>query len=235
MRCQVPSNWFGEIRTVISSIQKGKDMKINRGIFRRLELLSNIAGILRLGNAKPRLDMKSLFKNWQWPAVMAIVALIAFPASASFIQLVSQRDGSLPPVAGGGGSSQMPIVSADGRYVLFRQHGKQSGVNEQRRSDDRPDLAEAECISPRSRQQHHHARQRQPHREPAVATEIPFRFGISTNGRFVLFESAPPTWSPTTPTTPRTSLSATWSAARLRSSASTPTGRAAAASRAIRP
>ncbi|HXR45952.1 MAG TPA: hypothetical protein VN784_00800 [Candidatus Limnocylindrales bacterium] len=63
--------------------------------------------------------MKSLFKNWQWPAVVAIVAWIAFPASASFIELISQRDGSLPPIAGGGGSSQMPMVSADGRYVLF--------------------------------------------------------------------------------------------------------------------
>lgn len=63
--------------------------------------------------------MKLLLKKWRASAVAAVVALIAFPAPASFIQLVSQRDSSLPPVAGGGGSSQMPIVSADGRYVLF--------------------------------------------------------------------------------------------------------------------
>lgn len=63
--------------------------------------------------------MKALLKRWRSSAVAAVVALIAFQAPASFIQLVSQPDSSLPPVAGGGGSSQLPIVSADGRYVLF--------------------------------------------------------------------------------------------------------------------
>ena len=63
--------------------------------------------------------MKALLKRWRLSAVAAVVALIAFQAPASFIQLVSQPDSSLPPVAGGGGSSQLPIVSADGRYVLF--------------------------------------------------------------------------------------------------------------------
>jgi Tol biopolymer transport system component len=63
--------------------------------------------------------MKALLKRWRSSAVAAVVALIAFQASASFIQLVSQRDSSLPPVAGGGGSSQLPIVSTDGHYVLF--------------------------------------------------------------------------------------------------------------------
>ncbi|MGA9452258.1 MAG: hypothetical protein WBW41_13045 [Verrucomicrobiia bacterium] len=63
--------------------------------------------------------MKPLLKKWRASAIAAVVALIAFPAEASFIQLVSQHDSSLPPVIGGGGSSQLPIVSADGRYVLF--------------------------------------------------------------------------------------------------------------------
>jgi Tol biopolymer transport system component len=63
--------------------------------------------------------MKALLKRWRSSAVAAVVALIAFQAPASFIQLVSQRDSSLPPVAGGGGSSQLPIVSTDGHYVLF--------------------------------------------------------------------------------------------------------------------
>jgi hypothetical protein len=64
-------------------------------------------------------NMKVLLKRWRSLAVVAVVALIAFQAPASFLQLVSQRDSSLPPVAGGGGSSQLPIVSADGRYALF--------------------------------------------------------------------------------------------------------------------
>ena len=63
--------------------------------------------------------MKALLKRWRSSAVGMVVALIAFQAPASFIQLVSQPDSSLPPVAGGGGSSQLPIVSADGRYALF--------------------------------------------------------------------------------------------------------------------
>lgn len=63
--------------------------------------------------------MKALLKRWRLSVVASVVALIAFQAPASFIQLVSQHDSSLPPVAGGGGSSQLPIVSTDGRYVLF--------------------------------------------------------------------------------------------------------------------
>jgi len=63
--------------------------------------------------------MKRSLNQWRSSAVATVVALIAFPAAASFIQLVSQHDSSLPPVAGGGGSSQMPIASHDGRYVLF--------------------------------------------------------------------------------------------------------------------
>lgn len=52
--------------------------------------------------------------------IVAVVAFSSYPApGSSFIQLISQRDGALPAIAGGGGSSQMPIVSADGRYVLF--------------------------------------------------------------------------------------------------------------------
>ncbi len=55
-----------------------------------------------------------------WPVIAVLVSLLTLPATAaSFIQLISQRDASLPSVAGGGGSSQMPIVSADGRYILF--------------------------------------------------------------------------------------------------------------------
>jgi len=63
--------------------------------------------------------MKLLLKKWRSSTIAAVVLLIALPAPASFIQLVSQRGSSLPPVAGGDGSSQLPIVSHDGRYVLF--------------------------------------------------------------------------------------------------------------------
>ena len=63
--------------------------------------------------------MKRSLKRWRSSAVATVVALITFPVAASFIQLVSQHGSTLPPVAGGGGSSQLPITSADERYVLF--------------------------------------------------------------------------------------------------------------------
>jgi Tol biopolymer transport system component len=78
-----------------------------------------ILGKMKISMKTRIANMKPLLKRWRSSAVAAVVALIAFQAPASFIQLVSQHDSSLPPVAGGGGSSQLPIVSTDGRYVLF--------------------------------------------------------------------------------------------------------------------
>jgi Tol biopolymer transport system component len=183
--------------------------------------------------------MKPLMKKWRWPVVAAVIALIAFPAPASFIQLTSQRDSSLQPVAGGGDSSQMPIVSADGRYVLFastannltvmsngapmpvltlpslnvylrdracdtttchfrqasddlRQDGEQFDRDEQWRSDARFDHGKHERVPPRWHRQHDHA-------ATLVSVNLAGTGGgngdslpvaISTNGRYVLFESA---------------------------------------------
>jgi Tol biopolymer transport system component len=64
-------------------------------------------------------NMKTLFKKWQVPVLAVVITIISFRAPASFLQLVTPRDNLLPTVAGGGGSSLMPIVSPDGRHVLF--------------------------------------------------------------------------------------------------------------------
>jgi Tol biopolymer transport system component len=98
-------------------------MKMNHRTLRWSVFFSDIVKFyIRNAASNISFNPKASFKKWRISAVATLMALLAFPApafSASFIQLVSQRDASLAPVVGGGGSSQMPIVSSDGRYVLF--------------------------------------------------------------------------------------------------------------------
>jgi Tol biopolymer transport system component len=56
-----------------------------------------------------------------WPRIglLALVAGLASPALARPLQLVSVPDPAQRPPAGGGGDSYAPIISPDGRYVLF--------------------------------------------------------------------------------------------------------------------
>ena len=63
--------------------------------------------------------LKTRFSNALRGAIIALLALNASLATtASALQLVSQLHSSFAP-AGGDGDSGLPIVSADGRYVLF--------------------------------------------------------------------------------------------------------------------
>jgi len=53
-------------------------------------------------------------------AVIAFgVSFVALPAIAVSLQLLSQLDSSFTPSLSGGGDSTQPILSEDGRYVLF--------------------------------------------------------------------------------------------------------------------
>ena len=64
--------------------------------------------------------MKVYCQAWGFKIIL-LVFLIGFvlpPAKAS-IDPVSQLGASFAPTPGGDGSSGLPIVSADGRYVLF--------------------------------------------------------------------------------------------------------------------
>ena len=64
--------------------------------------------------------LKTRFSNALRGAIIVLLALNASPATAaSALQLVSQLHSSFAPPAGGNGDSGLPIVSADGRYVLF--------------------------------------------------------------------------------------------------------------------
>ena len=58
---------------------------------------------------------------WQWRRgrLLVLIAGIALPAVGQPLQLQSLRDPEQAPPAGGGGDSWAPIISPDGRYVLF--------------------------------------------------------------------------------------------------------------------
>ncbi len=133
--------------------------------------------------------MNPLFRRWQLPVVTVFAALISFQAHASFLQLISPRDGSLSPVAGGGGSSQMPIVSADGRYVLFASTANNLTLMSNGAPMAAPALPALNVF----------LRDRASNTTTLVSVNLTgsgggngnsVPFGISTTGRFVLFESA---------------------------------------------
>ncbi len=56
---------------------------------------------------------------WRQVALVTLAAVIALPALGQPLQLVSVRDPAQEPPAGGSGDSLGPILSPDGRYVLF--------------------------------------------------------------------------------------------------------------------
>jgi Tol biopolymer transport system component len=70
-----------------------------------------IQGVRKLTSACPR--------NWRQVVLLALIAWFTAPAIGQPIQLVSVRDPSQGPPAGGSGDSWTPIISPDGRYVLF--------------------------------------------------------------------------------------------------------------------
>jgi hypothetical protein len=61
----------------------------------------------------------TLLRNWRWAAMLTLITGLSVPVVAQPLQLASALDPSQAPPAGGGGDSWMPILSSDGRYVLF--------------------------------------------------------------------------------------------------------------------
>jgi len=134
--------------------------------------------------------MKFLLKPWFGPAFAIAAALVALQTpAASFLELISPRDGSLSPVAGGSGSSEMPVVSADGRYILFASTAKNLTLLTNAAPMTAPTLPALnvflrDCAS---------------NTTTLVSVDLTgtgggngdsFPFGISTNGQFVLLESS---------------------------------------------
>ena len=58
-------------------------------------------------------------RNWRHAVLLTLIAGFIAPAIGQPLQLVSVRDPSQGPPAGGSGDSATPIISPDGRYVLF--------------------------------------------------------------------------------------------------------------------
>jgi len=157
--------------------------------------------------------MKPLRKRWQGPIITAFVVLIFSSSYASFLQLVTPRDNLLPPVAGGGGSSLMPIVSPDGRYVLFASPANNlllmsNGVAMPVQAPPAMNLYLRDRASNTTTLVSVNLA------GPAAVTAIPCRLAYPPTAGLYFLKVPPPTWSPMTRTMPRTSLSATWSTTR---------------------
>jgi Tol biopolymer transport system component len=56
---------------------------------------------------------------WWHLTLSIVIACLSFPTHAGSLKLVSAADPSLGPPAGASGDSWAPVISADGRYVLF--------------------------------------------------------------------------------------------------------------------
>jgi hypothetical protein len=63
--------------------------------------------------------MNARSSPWRHLAVSILLVSLAFPSRAASLQLVSAADPSLGPPAGGSGDSWVPVISVNGRYVLF--------------------------------------------------------------------------------------------------------------------
>jgi hypothetical protein len=130
--------------------------------------------------------LKTRFSNALRGAIIALIALNASLATtASALQLVSQLHSSFAP-AGGDGDSGLPIVSADGRYVLFASAANNLTLTNNNNSmlPQRLNVFLRDRVSGTT---------------TLVSANLAgtgggngdsFPTGISTNGQFALFESA---------------------------------------------
>jgi Tol biopolymer transport system component len=135
--------------------------------------------------------MKATLKTWFSSglrgAIIALIALNVSPATAaSALQLVSQLHPSCAPPAGGDGDSGLPIVSPDGRYVLFASAANNLTLTNNNNS-----------VLPQ--RLNVFLRDRAGGTTTLVSANLAgtgggngdsFPRGISTNGQFALFESA---------------------------------------------
>ncbi len=116
------------------------------------------------------------------------VSLIALSATAVPLQLVSERNGAVAPSASGGGNSMMPVLGGNGRYVLFAGSANNLALTVSntpfQKSGITLDVFLRDCAS---------------NTTVLVSANLAGTGGgdqdalpvaISTNGQFVLFESA---------------------------------------------
>src|ERR1041385_4867490 len=63
--------------------------------------------------------MKGCLSNWRWSPIIISLAFAFIPSANASLELVSTRSPFGETPAGGSGDSALPILSTDGRYVLF--------------------------------------------------------------------------------------------------------------------
>src|SRR4051812_40845150 len=121
------------------------------------------------------------------------IAIIAFSvsvlsATAVPLQLVSQRNNAFAPSASGGGNSTLPILGGNGRYVLFASSANNLALTASNTPFQKPGIPLDVFL-----------RDRASNRTVLVSVDLAGTGGanldavpvaISTNGQFVLFESA---------------------------------------------
>ncbi len=120
--------------------------------------------------------------------VLLAACILAISSYAGDLQLVSARITGTASPAGGNGNSDLPILSADGRYVVFASSAINLVTN--------PYAGPVSGIAPRSTQVF--VRDRVAGTTVLVSVNVnglpgngeSFPDGISANGRYVLFESA---------------------------------------------
>ncbi len=120
-------------------------------------------------------------------ALIVLIALIARPVVGQSLQLISSNNPSLSPAAGGSGDSLAPVISPDGRYVLFASTANNLALD----SSGNPI---ATLFPPRLNV---YLRDRTNQTTALVSVNVSGTGGngdsipiqISTNGQFVLFES----------------------------------------------
>jgi hypothetical protein len=117
------------------------------------------------------------------------VSLLALSVTAVPLQLVSQRNGTVPPSASAGGSSLMPVLGGNGRYVAFA-----STANNLALTASNAPFQELSVIPLNV-----YLRDRVSNTTVLVSVNLSGTGGgnqnaipvaVSTNGQFVLFESA---------------------------------------------
>ena len=130
--------------------------------------------------------LKTRFSNARRGAIIALIALSASPVTAaSALQLVSQLHPSFAP-AGGDGDSGLPIISADGRYVLFASAANNLTLTNNNNSV----LPQRLNVFLRDRVNGTTTLVSATLAGTGGGNGDSFPTGISTNGQFALFESA---------------------------------------------
>jgi hypothetical protein len=141
------------------------------------------------GSGEPRL-IPACRRSFVFRFLLHTVCFLIAAASshAGNLQLVSARSPTIISPAGGNGNSDLPIISADGRYVLFASAALNLVTN--------PYAGPVSGLAPRSTQVF--VRDRLAGTTTLVSADVSglpgngesFPDAISTNGQFVLFESA---------------------------------------------